>query len=93
MSNTYIAASEILALNFDRFKCLAFSLGMLGCYAGMVVFPVVSQMLLDEFGYSKAMGIMGSFHASHIVLGLLFFQASDEDESNGMSFICKNLNL
>ena len=82
-SNVYVATSEILALNFDKYKYLAFSLAVLGYYVGMVVFPIVSQKLLDDFGYSKAMGIMASFHVTHIIAGILFFQPTEEDNSNG----------
>ena len=84
VSFVYIATSEVLALNFSKYKYLAFSLAVLGYYVGMVVFPIVSQMLLDQYGYSQAMGIMASFHVIHIIAGLLFFQSSETENTKGM---------
>ena len=83
MAFVYVATSEVLALNFSKYKYLAFSLAVLGYYVGMVVFPIVSQMLLDQYGYSQAMGIMASFHIIHIIAGLIFFQPSEAENSEG----------
>ena len=79
----YVATSEVLALNFDKYKYLAYSLAVLGYYVGVVVFPIVSQKLLDQYGYSQAMGIMASFHVIHIIAGLMFFQPSENHETKG----------
>ena len=91
-SNTYIASSEILALNFERFKYLAFSLAVLGYYAGMAEFAIISQKLLDLFGYSKALGILASFHVIHIVAGFMFFQSSQTSACLGRYVIYFHMN-
>lgn len=77
VSCCYIATSEILAQHFDKFKYLAFALAVFGYYVGMVVWPIVSQTLLDLLGYHKAMGIMSSFHVVHVIAGVLFFSPQD----------------
>ena len=80
---TYVATSEVLALNFEKHKYLAFSIAILGYYIGVVAFPIVSQELLNSFGYSKAMGIMASFHIIHVIAGISFFEPAEENDSKG----------
>ncbi|KAF6020216.1 hypothetical protein EB796_021457 [Bugula neritina] len=77
VSCTYTASSQILALHFDRLKYLAFSLAMLGNYVGMMVWPLLSQLLFKKFGYSQAMGIMTSSHLLHLVAGMSFFEPKE----------------
>ena len=45
-----------------------------GYYVGMAVWPSVSQKLLNDLGYSQAMGVMSALHSVHIIAGLLFYQ-------------------
>lgn len=81
MSCCYIATSQILAVYFDKYKYLAFSLAMLGNYVGTVVWPVLSQHLLNKFGYSHAMAIMASAHVLHIIAGITFIEPKASDLS------------
>lgn len=40
----------------------------------MSSWPIVSEKLLNDYGYSKAMGMMSSFHIMHVIAGILFCQ-------------------
>jgi len=79
ISCCYTASSQILAVYFDRLKYLAFSLAALGIYVGLMTWPILSQFLLNKFGYSYAMGIMASAHLLHIIAGISFFEPKEED--------------
>jgi len=70
----YTASSQILVIYFDRLKYVAFSLVSLGNFGGVMAWSVLSQFLLNKFGYSQAMGIMASAHLLHIIAGILFFE-------------------
>ncbi|XP_067951169.1 monocarboxylate transporter 3-like [Watersipora subatra] len=83
VSNVFVATSEILALNFNEYKYLAFSLAALVQKAGVIVNPIASQVLFDRFGYSKAMAIMSSFHVIHILAGIFFFQPKEHENLEG----------
>ncbi|XP_067950417.1 monocarboxylate transporter 12-like [Watersipora subatra] len=85
VSCVYVASSEVLALNFTKYKYLAFSIAVLGYYGGMVAFPIVSQKLFDLFGYNHAMAIMASFHVVHLLAGCVFYQPSGEGEKSERS--------
>ena len=74
LANIYITTSDILAKYFDKHKYLAFSVAILGQFSGRIAWPVVSQNLLDNYGYSHAMAIMGSFHFVHIIAGIFFIE-------------------
>ena len=79
----YITTSEILTKHFDRYKYLAFSLVMLGQFSGLIAWPIVSQELLEDYGYSKTMIVMSSFHIAHILAGFLFIEpVPEKDDRN-----------
>ena len=80
---TYVATSEVLALNFEKYKYLAFATAIIGYYVGMVIFPLISQELLEAYGYSTAMGIMALFQVIHVIAGILFFEPTKQGELNG----------
>lgn len=86
VSCTYTASSQILALHFDRLKYLAFSLAMLGNYVGMMVWPLLSQLLFKKFGYSQAMGIMTSSHLLHLVAGMSFFEPKESFQGKILNY-------
>lgn len=48
-----------------------------GYYVGTAVWPSISLKLLDEFGYSKAMGIMSTLHVIHMLAGITFYQPGE----------------
>jgi len=75
----YTASSQILAIYFDKLKYLAFSLAVLGIYVGLMTWPILSQFLLNKFGYSHAMGIMACAHLLHIIAGISFFEPQEEN--------------
>ncbi|XP_067950601.1 monocarboxylate transporter 14-like [Watersipora subatra] len=77
ISCTYVASSQVLALAFDKYKYLAFSVAVLGQKGGAVALPITSQTLFDRYGYSRAMAIMSAFHLIHIIAGFLFFSPKD----------------
>lgn len=79
VSCSYMASSEILALSFNKYRNLAFAVAVLGYFTGLIIWPVVSQALLDRFGYHKAMGIMAALHSIHIVAGLLYIPPKEID--------------
>lgn len=88
----YITTSEILTKHFDRYKYLAFSLVMLGQFSGLIAWPIVSQELLERYGYSKAMIVMSSFHIIHILAGFLFIEpVLEKDNRNDHSKYCLKL--
>lgn len=82
VSLCYIATSEILAFHFDKYNYLAFSIGAIGYYVGMSVIPSLSEYLLNDLGYSKAMAILSTIHITHVVSGILFYQPSNTIEGN-----------
>ena len=45
-----------------------------GYFVGMAVWPSVSQKLLNDLGYSQAMGVILALHSVHVIAGLLFYQ-------------------
>lgn len=73
-----MAGSQILNLYFCKYKYLAFAVAYSGTYAGMIVWPVVSQLLFDKYGYSIAMGVMFAAHLTHILAAILMVQPSQE---------------
>lgn len=79
VSVTYTASSTVLALHFKKYSTLAFSVAVLGIRVGHTMWPVVSQYLLTNFGYSQAMGILAIPHVSHLIVGILFFEPSSNE--------------
>lgn len=77
-----MASSEILSRWFKKYKYLSFAVAILGSFTGMVMWPSVSQLLLDSYGYHTAMGIMASCHSIHIIAGVFFTSPSDEGGNN-----------
>lgn len=92
VSCCYVASSEILSLYFKKYRYLAFALAVLGYFVGMVAWPNVSQNLLDQYGYSQAMGYMACLHVMHIIAGILFFTPRVElEEDPGLAVFDLNL--
>lgn len=80
-SVVYTLSSGIIALHFDRFQNLAFSVAVLGFYTGVAFWPYLSQELLSRFGYSKTMLAISISQVIHIISGILFFHPSENHPS------------
>jgi len=83
VSCTYSASSSILPLYFERFKYIAFAVAALGGYIAVITWPLISQYLLNKFGYSVAMGIMSTFNIIHLIAGVSFIDPQLENKNSG----------
>ncbi|KAF6035455.1 hypothetical protein EB796_006238 [Bugula neritina] len=90
VSCTYSASSSILPLYFERFKYIAFAVAALGGYIAVITWPLISQYLLNKFGYSVAMGIMSTFNIIHLIAGVSFIDPQLENK-NSENFRDNNL--
>ena len=87
ISNVYVASSDILAKHFIKYKHLAFSLAASGHYIGIIVFPILSQHLLDTYGYSMAMGILAPVQLIHIFAGIFFYEPTSTIDTQCKIFL------
>ena len=58
---------------------LASALAVLGFYVGLSLFPYASQLLFENYGYNKTMGILAGVESFLIIAGI-FYQESNETE-------------
>ena len=87
ISNVYIASSDILSKYFIKYKHLAFSLAASGHYIGIIVFPILSQHLLDTYGYSMTMGILAPVQLIHIFAGIFFYEPTSTIDTQCKIFL------
>ena len=54
-----------------------------GYFVGTAVWPIVSQKLLNDIGYSKAMGLMSIVQIINVIAGLMYYESDEHNSPNG----------